>query len=284
MKKATILLGIACGMISCARPGIGRYVDPATPADARPYLQDEACGADWELVFSDEFDDERVDSLKWKVIDQNKGFKDGIHRYFRRHNIAENGGCLEVIYRHEGDSTYTSGKVSTHGLYAGQYGFFECRMHVVRTDGHQMAFWMMPEDSRGMNGIVDGTANDGAEIDIVETMRRSDHYSCGLHWDGYSKGHRANGKVVKAPGLHASGMNVYALEWTPERLTFYFNGKAVRTMTDSILIPRVKEHLILSGCCFAGGWTDGDIRENRQLPDTSFVDYVRVYKLKKSGK
>lgn len=267
-------------VISCSN-NVSKFVDGDTPTDSRPYILDSLQTNDWYLVFSDEFNNGSLDTTKWMALDQDKGFKDGIHRYFRKYNISENNGCLEVKYQYEGDSIYTSGKVTTNTLFSEMYGFFECRMRSVVTNGHQMAFWMMPETGNGMSGkVLDKTANDGAEIDIVETCRRSDKYSCGLHWDGYSKGHKSNGKVVKAPNLHANGMNVYGFEWNPKFLKFYYNGKVVRTMTDSILIPKVKEHIILSGCCFAGGWTDGDIRKNIELPDTSFVDYVRVYKMK----
>lgn len=281
MKNLFYLLLSSAFIVSCSGNVVSKYVDNATPDKSSPYILDSLENNNWNLVFSDEFNDGSIDTTKWLVLDQDKGYKDGIHRYFRKYNISENNGCLEVQYRYEGDSTYTSGKVTTHSLYSELYGFFECRMKVVKTNGHQMAFWMMPESGESMSGrILDKTANDGAEIDIVETCRRSDKYSCGLHWDGYSKGHKSNGKIVKAPGLHSNGMNIYGFEWSPEYLKFYFNGKVVRTMTDSILIPKVKEHIILSGCCFAGGWTDGDIRNNTELPDTSFVDYVRVYKMK----
>lgn len=282
MKNFIYLMSLFALVSSCSDMEKSKFVDNDTPKKSRPYILDSLEDREWHLAFSDEFNDGSVDTTKWMILDQNKGYKDGIHRYFRRSNISENNGCLEVQYCYEGDSMYTSGKVTTNTLYSDLYGFFECRMKVVKTNGHQMAFWMMPESGDGMRGrILDKTANDGAEIDIVETCRRSDKYSCGLHWDGYSKGHKSNGKIVKAPNLHTNGMNIYGFEWNPKYLKFYFNGKVVRTMTDSILIPRVKEHIILSGCCFAGGWTDGDIRKNTELPDTSFVDYVRVYKLKK---
>jgi hypothetical protein len=42
-------------------------------------------------------------------------------------------------------------------------------MHVIKPNGHQTAFWMMPEGNRMKTKEgVDGTANDGAEIDILE--------------------------------------------------------------------------------------------------------------------
>lgn len=279
MKNSICALSLVVCFAACSTIESNKFVDKESPIDTKPYILDKNGTAQWKLVFSDEFNDNVVDTTKWLVLDQDKGYKNGIKRYFRKHNISENDGYLEVKYQHEGDSTYTSGKIETSIMYSEQYGFFECRMKSVRANGHQMAFWMMPVSGDGMSTILDGTANDGAEIDIVETCRSSDEYSCGLHWDGYSKGHKSNGKIVRASGLHNNGFNTYALEWSPEYLKFYFNGKVVRTMTDSILIPHVKEHIILSGCCFADGWADGDIRDNKALPDTSLIDYVRVFKL-----
>ena len=42
---------------------------------------------------------------------------------------------------------------------------------------------------------VDSTANDGAEIDIIEG-NKTNTFSNGLHWDGYGEAHKTNGEEI----------------------------------------------------------------------------------------
>jgi beta-glucanase (GH16 family) len=181
------------------------------------------------------------------------------------------------------DTTYLAGRFNSKGKYAPTYGFIETRMHIVKPNGYQMAFWMMPEGN-GMKAPqgVDGTANDGCEIDIVEGTK-TDAYSLGLHWDGYGKpAHKSNGALVKAPGIHDQEYHVYGFEWSPIFLKFYLDGKIVREMTDPKLIPHVAHFLYFSGSCFGeNNWLDGDVRKNEFIQNggvaKSYVDYVRVF-------
>jgi beta-glucanase (GH16 family) len=133
---------------------------------------------------------------------------------------------------------------------------------------------------------VDGTANDGAEIDIIEG-NKTNAYSTGLHWDGYSKtAHKSNGKLIKTPGIHDTEFHIYGFEWSPDCLRFYFDGKVVREITDPKLIPHVAHYIYFSGSCFGkNDWVDGDIRKNAFIQnggvDRAYIDYVRVYQSRK---
>jgi len=156
-------------------------------------------------------------------------------------------------------------------------------MHVVKPDGYQTAFWMMPQGNGMTSEGIDGTANDGAEIDIVEATKLH-AYSLGLHWDGYAKpAHKANGRLIKAPNMHDTEYHIYGFQWTPTFLKFYFDGKVVATMDNPKLIPHVAEYIYFSGSCFgANDWLDGDIRKNELIQKgntaKAYIDYVRVYK------
>ena len=150
-----------------------------------------------------------------------------------------------------------------------------------------MAFWMMPEgNGMASKTTPDGTANDGAEIDIVEGNKLH-AYSLGLHWDGYAKpAHKSNGGLVKMPNIHDAEYHVFGFEWTPNYLKFYYDGKLVRVMTDPKLIPKVAHFLYFSGSCFGkSDWVDGDVRKNEFIQkggvDNAYVDYVRVYQTEK---
>ena len=52
------------------------------------------------------------------------------------------------------------------------------------------------------DGVPDGKANKGAEVDIVEANSQKTQYSTGVHWDGYGEYHQSYGRTVGAPNLH----------------------------------------------------------------------------------
>ncbi len=265
-------------------------IDPATPADAKPYIlytgQASRTAAvpttgDWQLVFSDEFADNTTDNLKWNNVLQDKGWKDGIRTWNRPENMYENSSVLVMRYQKDvATNNYSSGRYDTKDKFEMAYGYWECQMHIVNPNGYQTAFWMMPNAGTSPNNVFDGTANDGSEIDIIEGRKQTDFYSTGIHWDGYGANHQSNGLDVAATSLHSNWNNIYALEWSPTFLNFYYNGVLKRTITNPILISQVKEYAIVSGGLFGNSnWADGDIF-TATLPDWAYVDYVRVYKNK----
>lgn len=266
------------------------WVDPQSPKDAAPVIlpnanDEKSTTSNWKLDFSDEFNDNKIDVRKWTVENTTKKRVD-VTLFADDNQVEEKDGNIFIYYRKSNinDTAYNAGRFNSKGKYAPTYGFLECRMHIVKPNGHQMAFWMMPEGD-GMKAPigVDGTANDGAEIDIIEGTK-ADAYSLGLHWDGYAKpAHKSNGSLIKTPGIHNQEYHVYGFEWTPTYLKFYYDGKVVKEMKDPKLIPQVAHFIYFSGSCFGeNNWLDGDIRKNEFIQkggtDKSYIDYIRVFK------
>ncbi len=269
---------------------VSKYIDTETPKNTTPLVVNDSTTKEslqqkWTLDFSDEFNDHVIDITKWNIESSVKKRPD-VTLYADKDQLEEKDGNLFIYYRKSPlhDSAYNAGRFTSKGKYAPTYGFLECRMHVVKPNGHQMAFWMMPEGN-GMKAPegVDGTANDGAEIDIVES-NKTKSYSLGLHWDGYAKpAHKSNGRQIKVPDIHDTEYHIYGFEWTPTYLKFYYDGKVVATITDAKLIPRVAHFIYFSGSCFGkNDWVDGDIRKNEFIQqgntDKAYIDWVRVYK------
>ena len=260
------------------------FVDPQSSHKVKPFVVNDSSKIKWKLAFSDEFNDTKIDTTKWHVENSIKKRID-VTLYADSNQVEEKDGNMFIYYRKSNisDTAYNAGRFNSKGKYAPTYGFLECRMHVVKPNGHQTAFWMMPEGD-GMRNLTtpEGTANDGAEIDIVEGTK-ANAYSNGLHWDGYAKpAHKSNGKLVKVPNMHDTEYHIYGFEWTPTYLKFYFDGKVVREMTDPKQIPHVAHFLYFSGSCFGtNDWLDGDIRKNEFIQsgntDKAYIDYIRVY-------
>ncbi len=269
------------------------FVDKATPKTATPFLMMDSKSnktekKDWKLVFSDEFNDNKIDTTKW-TIEKNQKKRVDVMLYADENQVEEKEGKVFIYYRKSAinDTTYMAGRFNSQRKYAPTYGYFESKIHLVKPNGYQMAFWMMPE-GEGMKSTQqpEGTANDGAEIDIVEG-NKLDAYSNGLHWDGYAKpAHKSNGALTKMPSIHESEYHIYGFEWTPTYLKFYYDGQLVREMTDPKLIPQVAHFIYFSGSCFGkSDWVNGDVRTNEFIQnggvDKAYIDYVRVYQTEK---
>lgn len=285
-----IVLTIGCkskhGISTAKNPA---FVDTETPKSAKPFIVSDSTStktkkSNWKLVFSDEFNDTKIDTSKWNVENAPKKRVD-IMLYSNDDQVQEKDGKAYIYYSKSSlnDTTYMAGRFNSNKKYAPTYGYFETRMHLVKPDGYQTAFWMMPE-GKGMASTTtpDGTANDGAEIDIVEGNKLRS-YSLGLHWDGYAKpAHKGTGGNIKMPNIHDTEYHIFALEWTPTYLKFYCDGKVVKEITDPKAIPHVPEFLYFSGSCFGkNDWLQGDVRKNDFIQKggvaEAYIDYVRVY-------
>jgi beta-glucanase (GH16 family) len=298
MKKISVLFIIVFAF-SCKTQKDGlienkkSFVDAVTPKSTKPFIVSDSTTlkfdkTKWELVFSDEFNDTKIDTSKWTVENAPKKRVD-IMLYSNDDQVQEKDGNAYIYYSKSSlnDTTYMAGRFNSSKKFAATYGYFETKMHLVKPNGYQTAFWMMPEGN-GMASTTtpDGTAGDGAEIDIVEGNKLRS-YSLGLHWDGYAKpAHKGTGGNIKMPNIHDTEYHIFALEWAPTYLKFYCDGIVVKEINDPKAIPHVDEYLYFSGSCFGkNDWLQGDVRTNEFLQnggvEKGYIDYVRVYKTKK---
>ncbi|MEU8567441.1 glycoside hydrolase family 16 protein [Streptomyces pathocidini] len=253
-----------------AEPAASSMIDPATPAGVQPFGETGTKA----LVWSDEFDGTAIDTSKWSIREQNRGSHSGITWWYRAANVRTDGnGALAIDIRKNSTSEYSGGRIDSQGKHEFTHGSFEARIHTpYQTDGHLAAFWLQSANQ----GHVDGSARDGAEIDVFEGAHQADNYPVTVHYDGYGADHQSNTANVSAPGLHSTWYHTYKLEWTPTALKFFYDGTQVRTITDPNLISQVQEFPILSHEILA--FADGDV-QNAPLDanSTVYVDYIRVW-------
>lgn len=266
------------------------FVDKATPTTSKPFIHGAANLDKWHLAFSDEFNDGSIDTLKWNV-ETTIRYRPDISVHANINQVQEKDGHMYLYYRKASaisNNAYYAGRFNSKDKYSTAYGFFETKMHVVKPNGHQTAFWLMPNSGLGMTnagptGGHDGTASDGAEIDIVEGNKLNT-YSCGLHWDGYGTSHKGAGNgSVKANKMHDTVYHVFGLEWSATFLKYYFNGRVVWQTNDPKAIAHVAEYILFTGMCWGDDdWVNGDITKNTFIQsggtDKAYIDYVRVFK------
>ncbi|MFF1923547.1 family 16 glycosylhydrolase [Streptomyces sp. NPDC058221] len=245
-------------------------VDPATPLTAKPVGTTAQSG---KLVFSDEFNGTAVDASKWVKGDGERQAHSGIRWWYKPENVGVANGSLNLSISKLADNQYAGSSVSSQGLFAYKYGTIEFRMQAPPTEGHLGAVWMMPEN--GLAEDNNGSASDGAEYDLAETSNKADTYPNTVHYDGYGTNHKSTSHVVQAPGLH-SGYHTFSLVWTPESLTYLYDGTMVRYLTDTKLISAVRERPVMSNEILQ--MAEGDIATapKNSTSDAKF-DYVRVW-------
>lgn len=168
--------------------------------------------------------------------------------------------------------------INSNGKYLTTYGYFEARIKIAEaTKGTHTAFWL-----QGPNmGNVDGTGNDGAEIDIFESAWTADYTKSVIHIDGYTNGiAQANTKQFTTPGLHNGTFHTWGMWWTSDFIKIYYDGVLKATYDVVKWIPRVDEYLWLSdGASF--GFPNGDPCFTSQplgFLTEAYVDYIRVWK------
>ena len=232
--------------------------------EAKDQLPPAPEGKTWKMVWHDEFDGDKLDETKWQVPPDGKR-RDG---WWMRKAISLDGnGHLVLKTFKEGDK-FIDGCVRPRGKFEHAFGYYVARIQLQKQPGHWSAFWLFNDSVNK----VGNEGRDGTEIDIYEKPWLDDRVQQTLHWDGYGKDHKSEGKVVKVPGdgwlAHVQPI------WRPEEYVFYVDGKETwRTKAGGVW--QVPLYIKLSD--EIGNW-GGDITKAK-LPDEFLVDYVRVYDL-----
>ncbi|MEV5979483.1 glycoside hydrolase family 16 protein [Streptomyces sp. NPDC052114] len=285
-RAAVGLLLCACALAAAVPAGAAEdtsaasLVDPATPRGVRPQGADTRAVGTQALVFSDEFDGATVSTARWTARDQERsGAAPGDRWWYKPADVRTDGkGALAIDVRELAPGQFSGGRIDSQGKFTYTHGTLEARVHTpARTNGHLAAVWLQADAGLTPGGTVDGTARDGAEIDVTETNFQADKYSATLHWDGYGADHRSSSTVADAPGLHGTWYHTFGLTWTPTRMQFLYDGTVVRTVTDPELISQVKEFPILSHEVL-DNWADGSVHDEVfDWNSTMYVDYIRVW-------
>ena len=272
-------------------------IDPATPTNQKPT---GTVSGDWEIEFSDEFNETSIsvpNTNRWIISESTKSR--GLSNrdpaisdwWWKKDNVKVNGqGQLELEGEKFDHNTMHCGSVETKNLYEPTYGYFEVRIKIAETaKANHTAFWFQGHNQ----GNVDSSAEDGVEIDVFESAWVTNNVKTVLHYDGYGNSSKSYAVPYNTPNLH-TGYHIFGLHWTPDFLQTYYDGVPV-TSTNSTkvfpivtnkssknfgdkLVPQIPEWMWLSvGASFG----DGDFG-NQPLGTLSVakIDWVRAYKLK----
>ncbi len=157
------------------------------------------------------------------------------------------------------------------------YGYMEASIKLPKGKGTWPAFWMMPDDfSRGWPAC--------GEIDIMEEVGYHPNYtSSSIHCKKYYHSIGTQKTHEQFTAGAEDDFHTYALEWTPDALKFYVDGKMhfafLNDMkNDDDTWPFNKNFYIILNLAWGGDWGGSQGVDESALPCIMQVDYVRVFK------
>ncbi len=143
---------------------------------------------------------------------------------------------------------YLDACVRTRGKFEHAHGYYVARIKLQDQPGHWSAFWLYNSSV----GKIGDEGRDGTEIDIMEKPWLDDRVQHALHWDGYGKEHKSEGKVATVPGV-MEGWHTFALWWKADEYVFYVDGKET-WRTDAGGVCQVPLYIKLSDEIGDWGW------------------------------
>jgi len=242
----------------------------------------------WHLTWSDEFNGPNgssPDPTKWDFDIGGNGFGNHeLESYTNRPvNAHQQDGHLIITALKENHTgpdgisqPYTSARILTKDHFAQPYGRFEASIQLPTGKGIWPAFWLLGGDIDIVPWPKCG------EIDIIENIGDPSTIYSTLHGPGYSGDHAIPAKFPLPTGESVTtGFHLYAVEWAPNDIKFFFDGHLIAHRTPADLPAAAHwafDHpfFIILNLAVGGAWP-GNPDETTTFPQQMLVDYVRVY-------
>jgi beta-glucanase (GH16 family) len=226
------------------------------------------------LLFDDEFDGTSLNTAYWNQCYPESFSSWGCSNdssidleWFWKNNVSVANGYLNLtaMKQQEHGYNYTSGMIATGGSPLHQpgftflYGYMEMSAQFPPGKGMWPGFWLLPID-----------ATSAFEIDALEWQGGvPDLDYATIHWGSDSS------ETVYYTGDNLSaGFHTYGLDWEADSVTWYFDGKVIKTFTNASEICNVPMYVIVD--LAVGGWVSFPDKTTH-FPANMLVDYVQVW-------
>jgi beta-glucanase (GH16 family) len=228
--------------------------------------------AQWNLIWSDEFNGTSIDPSNWVFETGGGGWGNGeLENYTNRPaNATVSNGNLLIIAKKEnyGGNSYTSARMKTQGLHSWTYGKIEARIQIPVGKGVWPAFWMLGDTIATAGWPTCG------EMDIMEHVNTDTTIEGTMHWN--NNGHVQYGSHT---GFHTNQYHTYAIEWDANTIKWLMDGVQYvqGNIAGNVNNTSAFHHpfFVLLNLAVGGTWP-GSPAAATVFPDTLFVDYVRV--------
>ncbi len=224
----------------------------------------------YTLVWSDEFNEVKVDSTSWNIDSGNPGINHE-KQYYQSANAVVTDGNLVITAKKESVAgfQYTSAQINSMGKVNGTYGKVEARIKMPLGQGLWPAFWCLGSDLNSVGWPACG------EIDIAQHVNSDSFVQGGVRW------------VIDKPMVNgfttattADEYHLYAIEWDTNSIKWFIDSKLYFTQNianglNSTGVFHLPFFIILGMA--VGGDLPGTAIDESKLPAAMYVDYVRIY-------
>ncbi|WP_232066387.1 family 16 glycosylhydrolase [Hymenobacter sp. BT18] len=241
-----------------------------------------------ELVWQDEFDQPGLpDAAKWGYDEGGSGWGNKELQYYtkaRAENARVENGTLVLEARREAlhpGNAYTSARLVSLGGGSQLYGRFEIRAQLPGGRGIWPAIWMLPDNwqygNKGWpdNGEIDIMEYVGYDPGIVHASTHCNKY--------YFRTNNQKTATIQVPDA-TTAYHVYAVEWTPEKITAFVDDKAYFTSANEHsgweAWPWDQPFHLLLNVAVGGEWGGAKGIDDAAFPQRMVIDYVRIYRMK----
>lgn len=245
-----------------------------------------------ELVWSDEFEGNSLDSNKWhhQTFGPNGGgwFNGELQHYTDSEtNSYVSGGQLYIVAKKETKfqngvtRNYTSARLNSK--FAFTYGRIDVKAKLPEGNGTWPAIWTLGKNisEEGAYWQTQGYGTTSwpacGEIDVMEHgLHAVNEVSCALHTPS-SHGATVNTKTKMLPNV-ADNFHIYSVNWSPNEIAFLIDDEVFYRYNPSnkndSTWPFNLEQFILLNVAMGGiaGNVDANFTESSMV-----IDYVRIY-------
>lgn len=252
-------------------------------------LKQNTTGETWEIVWADEFNGSKIDTSLWTYDIGNWGWGNDELQYYtegRKENARIEDGNLIIEARKNDDGyEWTSARLTTRGKTSFIYGRIEFKAKVPSGKGNWAAGWTLGDEY-----IDELSWPYCGEIDILESVgyEMNDTTGNGIaHASAHSGayyfklGNQPTG-VIDVENMNNS-YHIYAVEWLPDAIYSYVDGKLYATYNDTstdLSWPFSKPQNIILNLAMGGGWGGYYGIDSSLTSQKMIIDYVRVYELR----
>jgi beta-glucanase (GH16 family) len=248
------------------------------------------CRADWQLVWSDEFnqpDGSAPNPANWGYDLGGGGWGNNELETYTSTNawIQSSQLVIHVNQSISGSTTnYTSTRMKTQNKVSWLYGRIEASIKIPRGQGIWPAFWMLGTNINNVSWPSCG------EIDIMENIGKvsdqgTDHGTIhGPQGGGDYNGGSGVGSSTTLPGgaALADNFHIYAVEWTTNQIKWFLDSSNFFTATPANLPSGgtwvfTNFQFVILNVAVGGQWP-GYPDSTTVFPQQMIVDYVRAYK------
>ena len=272
-------------------------------------------GHSFKLVWSDEFEGNKLDETKWSY---RTNFWGKSANWFARPEdgaVVVTNGCAHLKIVKRPDGSYCSPQLQTGGLlwddlkprsgngvtwpfaprtapkFMHRYGYYECRAKLQRAPGWWSAFWLQAP----ANGATLDPRRSGVECDIFESFEPGRHIVHAFHYNGCGKEYRAfnaqrapytptpDGALNLSFPISTDEFHTFGLLWEMDGYTVFIDGrqsgyKVGRGPNEAV--SETEQFVLLT--TELKGFRErnapaAEVPRAESLGDEFTVDFVRVY-------